>query len=702
MTDSARGAPSLTVVVIGNSRRRAVVPTVRSVMEAADEISGWVEILVVETPSRTDELRSILTAASLTANVLTAEPSDAMTSGVNAATSEIVAVLDAGDLVSASWLRDGMTAVSMCEGLLHPAAVLVYGDHIGWWHQPPSDRSWLLPIAAPWASPVIARRDRVQALAAAACGGPRHYVPPDMGLLHGIVPGTSAFVRSWDGVAPWEIPKGDLLPARRALRDRERARRVPPLATAQALPAPIGSAMRIARTAAQPWIAGGRARLRRFRGLSAYPDAILAEWRRANRLEPLIPFPRAEFNVHYRARPAEGSVDEREWADAYARLVVLMPPRVDYLFIVPWLRMGGGDTVTRAYIDAIRRLDPDASVAVLTTEPVASTALGGLDADVARIELRHVVDLHRHRSAMVERVLPQLISQYRPSTIHVFNSTVGFDIVERYGQQLARHSDLFLSSFAIDRDPEGERTSVMFLRRPGFLDPVRKVLVDSEHYVDAMVHELGYARDKFTVQNHVVDLPFRSREVPLSFTPQRPLRVLWAGRFDLPKRLDILARIAEGARESGLPMAFDFYGAEVMGHPHIDDVLRRLALAGATRHPPYVSFHTLPLDRFDAYLMTSEWEGIPHTVLEAMSVGIPVIAPLVGGIGEVLDESTGYPVGQFDRVEDYLDALQALLHDYKSARVRAQAARTRIDTEFSSGRFDRTLMAIPGYIRAQV
>ena len=40
----------------------------------------------------------------------------------------------------------------------------------------------------------------------------------------------------------------------------------------------------------------------------------------------------------------------------------------------------------------------------------------------------------------------------------------------------------------------------------------------------------------------------------------------------------------------------------------------------------------------DAALLTSAWENLPHTLLEALAVGTPVIATAVGGIPEVLSD----------------------------------------------------------------
>lgn len=694
-----RLGPDMSAIVLAGDRRRAVIPTLHSISNGAQAVPGGVELIVVVARQRETELRALIAGSSLSADVVVAEPADALRAGVRAARGSIATVIDAGDLVGSTWLARAAQAAQTRNALLHPAAVLVFGRHIGWWRQPAHLDRPLLPVAVPWASPVVARRPLLAALADAAEGRPRERVPDDATLMHGIVPATTAFVRAWDAVPPWEIPAGELLPASSALRDVARTRRVPPLSRPRSLPRGVASIIRIARSGARPWVLGVGARLRRRQGLSAYPPALIAEWRSANKLEPLVPFPRGEYNVWHRVRPANGTPDERSWADAYARLVAALPERIDYLFFAPWLRLGGGDTVTITYINAVRRLDSDSSVVLLTTEPVESTSLRSLDPTVTVVELRTVVDLNRHRTAIVERILPQLIAQYRPTTIHAFNSTVGFDIVEQIGDKLAEYSHVYLSSFAIDRDPEGERTSVMFLRRPGFLDPVSRVLVDSQHYVDSMVREFGYDRGKFAIQNHVVDLPLREREEPAVFDAARPLRVLWAGRFDLPKRLDVLAEVAEAVQAARLPVVIEFHGGEVMGHPGLDRVLRRLAEAGAVRNPPYAGFRALQLERYDAYLMTSEWEGVPHTALEAMAVGIPVVAPLVGGIGEVLDRSNGYPVERFDDAGAYLAVLREILEDAAGARARATRARERIVRDFSLARFERTLRNLPGYLR---
>lgn len=54
------------------------------------------------------------------------------------------------------------------------------------------------------------------------------------------------------------------------------------------------------------------------------------------------------------------------------------------------------------------------------------------------------------------------------------------------------------------------------------------------------------------------------------------------------------------------------------------------------------------LAKSDIMALTTNWEGIPYTVIEAMSLGLPVIASDVGSIAEVVNESNGFLVKKDD------------------------------------------------------
>jgi len=107
----------------------------------------------------------------------------------------------------------------------------------------------------------------------------------------------------------------------------------------------------------------------------------------------------------------------------------------------------------------------------------------------------------------------------------------------------------------------------------------------------------------------------------------------FAGRLTPQKRLDLalhavaevpgvaLVVLGDGAERERLERVAAELGLDgrvrFLGSGSRDDVLRLFAAA-------------------DAAILTSAWENLPHTVLEALAVGTPVIATSVGGVPEVV------------------------------------------------------------------
>ena len=87
------------------------------------------------------------------------------------------------------------------------------------------------------------------------------------------------------------------------------------------------------------------------------------------------------------------------------------------------------------------------------------------------------------------------------------------------------------------------------------------------------------------------------------------------------------------------------------------------------------------LSQSDVFILSSHYEGLPISIIEAMRAGLPVVATDVGGVTELVDETNG---GVFQRM-DYQD-LSQILRRYISNKelitLHGKSSRQRFSEQF--------------------
>lgn len=94
-----------------------------------------------------------------------------------------------------------------------------------------------------------------------------------------------------------------------------------------------------------------------------------------------------------------------------------------------------------------------------------------------------------------------------------------------------------------------------------------------------------------------------------------------------------------------------------------------------------------------AYVHSSVFEGLPLVLLEAMALGVPIVARRAPGVDEALDDRVAMRVGG-DDAGALADAMAAVLDDPATAATRAQAAIQRQATNFTAARMAAETRAI--------
>jgi glycosyltransferase involved in cell wall biosynthesis len=166
-----------------------------------------------------------------------------------------------------------------------------------------------------------------------------------------------------------------------------------------------------------------------------------------------------------------------------------------------------------------------------------------------------------------------------------------------------------------------------------------------------------------------------------------------AGRLTEQKALeDALAALARVPRVALLVLGDGPERAALERRAAQLDVSDRVRFLGAgTRDDVIVLFRAV-----DAALLTSAWENLPHTLLEALAAGTPVIATAVGGIPEVVrDGENGLLVPPRD-VAAAASAIDRLVRDEVLRASLAAAAAPSVEELAEPRILRRIVQAIVG------
>ncbi len=191
--------------------------------------------------------------------------------------------------------------------------------------------------------------------------------------------------------------------------------------------------------------------------------------------------------------------------------------------------------------------------------------------------------------------------------------------------------------------------------------------------------------DKILVHRLGVDLEFWR---PL-LKPEEDhnFRVLSVGRLHAIKNHEFLIRACLELKNAGLIFRCVIAG-EGGERRRLQNLIRQLGLRNQVELPGYVARERLPqlYTQADVVIITSNSEGIPQALMEAMSMERVALAPAITGIPELItDASTGFLYRQHS-MPDFLQKLVYIAATKPSLGHLRHNARAHIDSHFNRRR----------------
>ena len=162
----------------------------------------------------------------------------------------------------------------------------------------------------------------------------------------------------------------------------------------------------------------------------------------------------------------------------------------------------------------------------------------------------------------------------------------------------------------------------------------------------------GINTDKFQFQQKMPD-------------PSRKLVVGLVAMFRRQKRIDRWVEVAEAVHKKSDKVRFLLIGADYE-EEKIKEMVKEKGLTEVIEMPGQLHDTVASFHRMDIFLMTSDFEGLPLSLLEAMSSGCVPVVSNVGGIKQLEFEGFGNKFDEFDaeKIADTIISFTENLPDF--------------------------------------
>lgn len=272
------------------------------------------------------------------------------------------------------------------------------------------------------------------------------------------------------------------------------------------------------------------------------------------------------------------------------------------------------------------------------------------------------------------------LRKFKPDLVSTHTAKAG--MVGRVSAFLAGTPSIFTAhgwQFA-DGIPGKQAKAVLIIEK--IVAPLcRKVITVSKYDFELALRKKAVKEAKLvTIHNGLPWKPYLESGADNRSNSSEPCRLIMVARFQEQKDHSSLFKALSEIKH--LNWKLELVG-DGPGLKKARDLVHNLGLDSRVAFVGQQLDVPLRMENSDTYLLVSNWEGFPRSIIEAMRAGLPVISSNVGGCSESVEDGlTGYLVPKGD--VGYLSKkISCLIKDSELRSKMGTAGRDRYEKQFT-------------------
>lgn len=161
-------------------------------------------------------------------------------------------------------------------------------------------------------------------------------------------------------------------------------------------------------------------------------------------------------------------------------------------------------------------------------------------------------------------------------------------------------------------------------------------------------------------------------------------------RIESQKRIDRALEVLEKLLNDKVNVYFVFMGDGPLEQQMIDKSIDQM-VDNHCRFYGYVENAPAYLKYFDLLFLTSDWEGMPAVIWEAMANGVPIVSSDVGGVKEILESVYCGLVYDKDDIPTIVNIMKGIINETEKLKTMGNNGKLAIEGKYTLQNFSNTI-----------